>query len=60
MEQTTLGADVCAGAVGHGCAGMSGAYGRGADADADAVHPITDVQIELLALLDSERTGSKH
>jgi aryl-alcohol dehydrogenase-like predicted oxidoreductase len=31
MEQRTLGADVCVGAVGLGCAGMSGAYGRSAD-----------------------------
>ncbi|MEU1879075.1 aldo/keto reductase [Streptosporangium sp. NPDC020072] len=31
MEQRTLGADVHVGAVGLGCAGMSGAYGHGAD-----------------------------
>ncbi|MER6581421.1 aldo/keto reductase [Nonomuraea sp. NPDC001023] len=31
MEQRTLGADVRVGAVGLGCAGMSGAYGPSAD-----------------------------
>ncbi|GAA2871661.1 hypothetical protein [Nonomuraea rubra] len=30
MEQGTFGADVCVGAVGLGCAGMSGAYGPSA------------------------------
>ncbi|MFI6182843.1 aldo/keto reductase [Nonomuraea sp. NPDC051191] len=31
MEQRTFAADICVGAVGLGCAGMSGAYGRSAD-----------------------------
>ncbi|GAA2278170.1 hypothetical protein GCM10010149_22150 [Nonomuraea roseoviolacea subsp. roseoviolacea] len=57
MEQRTLGADVCVGAVGLGCAGMSGAYGHSADEQSVATLRYAPA---LLALLDSERTGSKH
>lgn len=57
VEQRTLGADVCVGAVGLGCAGMSGAYGHSADEQSVATLRYAPA---LLALLDSERTGSKH
>ncbi|MGV9536616.1 aldo/keto reductase [Streptosporangium sandarakinum] len=58
MEQRTLGADACVGAVGLGCAGMPGAYGHSADEESVAtLHGALDAGITFIDTADHYGMG---